>query len=239
MSKRSLTICHLYPAEMNIYGDTGNVLVLQQRLKWRGIEAKLVKVGSGDKLPDNVDIIVAGGGQDAGQAVVQQDLQTKASQLKAMAEDGVTMLLICGSYQLFGHRFITETGEEIKGIGVLDLETKAGDSRLIGNIVIQTPFGQVVGYENHSGRTTLGSGLTAFGTVSKGAGNNGQDQTEGASYHNVIGTYLHGPILPKNPQLADAIVIRALERKYGDGLLNQLDDNLAASAAAIAVKRPR
>ncbi len=237
--KKTITICHLYPNEMSIYGDTGNVLVLQRRLKWRGIEAKLVRVGVGDTLPKNIDIIVAGGGQDAGQSAVQKDLLRKSKDLHDLAADGVGMLLVCGTYQLFGRRFVTETGEEIKGIGLLAIETIAGPERLIGNTVIETAYGPVVGYENHSGRTTLGDGQIAFGTVTQGAGNNGVDQTEGAMHMNIIGTYLHGPILPKNPHIADLLLSRALERKYGDGVLTELDDSLANSATQVALSRPR
>lgn len=236
---KPLHIVHLYAEEMNIYGDTGNRLVLQKRLEWRKLPAKVSIVGVKDKLPSDVDIIVAGGGQDAIQSDIQADFLKKGAELKAMAESGVTMLLVCGSYQLFGRRFITQTGEEIKGIGVLPLETIAGPERLIGNTIYETPLGKVVGYENHSGLTTLDDSELAFGKVIKGAGNNGRDKTEGCILNNVFGTYSHGPILAKNPHLADELLARALERQTGKHSLKPLDNELELMAAKLAAKRPR
>lgn len=221
--KKQISLCHLYAHEMNIYGDTGNVLVLLQRLRWRGIEVEVSQVGIGETLPPGVDIIVAGGGQDQGQSDIEPDLLSRRAEIKAMADDGVTMLLICGSYQLFGHRFVTGKNQEIKGLGVLDIETFASQERMIGNITINSLMGDLVGYENHSGQTYLGSGLQPLGTVISGGGNNGADKTEGALFNNVFGTYLHGPILPKNPHFADELIIRALSRKYGDGQTEKLE----------------
>lgn len=233
-------LVHLYAAEMNIYGDTGNRLVLQQRLAWRGYEPVVHLVGVGEKLPTQADIIIGGGGQDSGQTVVVEDLAKKKAQLQAMADDGVGMLMICGMYQLFGHYFLTQNGEKLAGIGVFDLITKASDSRLIGNITTQTTFGELVGYENHSGLTQLGKGLTAFGQCPKGQGNNGQDQTEGAIQKNVFGSYLHGPILAKNPQLADELIKLAIEHRSGQkSELKALDDSLEVQAAVHAKSRPR
>lgn len=234
-----IKIAHLYPIEMNIYGDTGNVLVLEKRLKWRGIEAQIERVGIGDSIPNDVDIIVSGGGQDRGASSVEDDLRRKGQQLKAMSDDGVAMLLICGTYQLFGHRFITNSKEEIKGIGILDVETYGQTERLIGNISISTDFGDLVGYENHSGLTYLGDGVRPLGKVISGAGNNGQDSTEGACVNNVFGTYLHGPVLPKNPLFADEIIRLAMIRKYGSVNLKDLDDSTEQFAHDVAMRRPR
>lgn len=239
MVKRSLKIVHLYPKEMNIYGDNGNTLVLQKRLEWRGIGAQVVHIGVGDELPKDVDIIVSGGGQDKGQIIVENDLHARADALKSLANDGVTMLLICGTYQLFGHRFITQKEEIIKGIGVLDIETRGGPRRLIGNITTSTEYGELVGYENHSGLTYIGSDSKMFGSVISGAGNNGEDKTEGAVSQNVFGTYLHGPVLPKNPRFADALLSLALNRKFGTQELSPLDDGLENTAHSVAVTRPR
>lgn len=240
MAKQSLKIVHLYPIEMNIYGDTGNVLALRKRLEWRGIESDVVPVEIGDELPDDADIIVSGGGQDRGASNVEDDLMKRKNQLLAMHDDGVTMLLVCGTYQLFGHRFITHKDEEILGIGVLDVETFAGEERLIGNITAASEIvGHMVGYENHSGLTYIGSGASPISRVINGAGNNGQDGTEGAYSNNVFGTYLHGPIIPKNPVFADELILRALSRKYGITDMKSLDDGLEMAAHETASTRPR
>jgi CobQ-like glutamine amidotransferase family enzyme len=236
---KKLKIVHLYPVEMNIYGDNGNALVLKKRLEWRGIEADVVGVEVGEDIPQDTDIIVSGGGQDTGQAKVETDLQERKTQIQSMANDGVVMLLICGTYQLFGHRFVTNKNTVIKGISVLDVETYGGEERLIGNIVTQSDFGNLVGYENHSGLTYLGAGSTALGRVLSGAGNNGKDLSEGAVTKNVFGTYLHGPILPKNPAFADEILARALDRKYGMDNLKSLDDSIEALAKQVASSRNR
>jgi len=239
MSDRQIHIIHLYPKEMNIYGDTGNVIVTAQRAMWHGVEAKITKIGVGEKIPIDADIIISGGGQDSGQIKVADDLQTKRPELINMGRDGVVMLVVCGTYQLFGHRFTTHKLDSIPGIGLFDLETVAGEERLIGNIVTKTHFGEIVGYENHSGLTTLGKAQSPFGKVVSGAGNNNKDGTEGAIKNNVFGTYLHGPLLPKNPKVADELIRRALVRKYGDAMLTQIDDSIALKAAEIAKSRPR
>lgn len=238
-SSLQLTIVHLYPKEMNIYGDTGNRLVLQRRAEWRGIDVQVKLVGVGDPIPGEADIILGGGGQDAGQGNIEDDLQAKATQLRQMAADGVTMLMICGMYQLFGRSFTTSTGEVIKGIGILPLETVGGDVRMIGNTVYDTPYGEVVGYENHSGVTMLDDVSLALGTVKQGDGNNGQDGTEGCRLHNVFGTYSHGPVLVKNPGLADELLRLALSRRYEDIELPPLDDTLENAAHTTATSRPR
>lgn len=237
----NLRILHLYPREMNLYGDHGNVLALKRRCEWRDIKVEVVEHEMGDKLPEKCDIIFGGGGQDSGQQKIGEDLQKNSEIFRAWVEDGVPTLLICGLYQLFGNFFRTADGDTINGISALDIETVGGSRRLIGNAVVKTSkFGEVVGYENHSGLTTLGSGMRPFGEVVKGEGNNGSDGAEGVLYKNTIGTYLHGPILPKNPKVADFLIETALRRKYGAGQgLAKLDDSLETKARRIAAERPR
>lgn len=238
--KHSLTIVHLYPKEMNIYGDTGNRLVLQRRAEWRDIDVKVKLVGIGDDIPDDTDIIIGGGGQDAGQGDVQLDLNVKGDKLHELADDGVVMLMICGMYQLFGRRFVTNENLEITGISIFPLETVGGKERMIGNTTYQTEWGELVGYENHSGVTTLDDQSLALARVVQGDGNNGQDGTEGCRVHNVFGSYSHGPILAKNPTFADALLLLALQRKYGpNAALGSLDDTIELAAHKTAASRPR
>lgn len=238
--KQELTIVHLYPKEMSIYGDFGNVLTLAKRLEWRGIGAQIKQVGIGDKFDlRQADIIFAGGGQDRGQVAVGQDLLDRREQLLEAAENGVVMLTICGAYQLFGRRFVTLDGQEIPGIGLFGAETFGSTKRMIGNIVIESPWGRLVGFENHSGKTKLDATQEALGGVVKGYGNDGESGQEGAVSKNVFGTYLHGPILPKNPNLADHLLLLALKRKYATEVLTLLDDGLELAAAASATSRPQ
>jgi CobQ-like glutamine amidotransferase family enzyme len=235
-----LSIAHLYPREMNIYGDHGNLLTLVRRLQWRGIEAEVINYHPGADFPAQADIILGGGGQDSGQTVVEEDLRRIREPLRTCVEEGTPALVVCGTYQLFGNYFETVGGEHIEGLGILNLHTVGGEKRLIGNIVTQNErFGEIVGYENHSGKTWLGAGEQPFAQVVSGAGNNGEDGTEGVLHRNAIGTYLHGPLLPKNPCVADFLISRALERRYGEGLLEELDDALATQARHIAQARPR
>lgn len=236
-----IVIAHLYPEEMNIYGDRGNVIALVKRLMWRGIDVEVKRVGIGVKFDFNkADIVFGGGGQDRGQSVIAQDLQTKSVSLKRAANNGVAMLLICGMYQLFGRHFITDDEQKIPGIGIFDAETKASNVRMIGNIVVSSPFGVLVGFENHSGQTTLGNAQRPLGSVIDGSGNNSRDKYEGAVYKNTFGSYLHGPLLPKNPKFADELIKRALKRKYGHSKkLKKLDDSLELTSAAVARKRSR
>lgn len=235
-----IRIVHLYPRDMNIYGDHGNVLTLQRRLEWHGYDAEVVEMHRGDRLPSRSDLIVGGGGQDSGQDLVEADLLGHGPDLRVMAADGVPMLMVCGLYQLFGHAFRTNEGRVLRGIGVLDVETAAGPGRLIGNVVAHSEaFGDVIGYENHSGRTTLGPGVEPFARVPQGAGNNGSDGTEGARAHNVIGTYLHGSLLPKNPAVADRLITVALERRFGTARLRELDESTTELARRVAARRPR
>ena len=235
-----ITLVHLYPREMNIYGDTGNVIVLKRRLQWRGFDVRVVPINIGDPLPHDADILLGGGGQDAAQGDIGADFAARGTELRAMADDGVVMLTICGTYQMLGHEFITQEGRHIKGVGVLDVITRGQHERLIGNNFVDTPdAGRLVGYENHSGMTELGPGVRPLGTTQTGRGNNGKDRTEGAVRDNVIGTYLHGPVLAKSARFADDLIRRALRRQGRSDELEPLDDDLADRAARVAVGRPR
>lgn len=240
MNDKTITILQLYPEDMNIYGDWGNVLVIKKRLEWGGFTPRLISYNQGDDFPSDVDIIIGGGGQDSGQSKVIDDLQSIGGRLRVLADKGMPMLVVCGLYQLFGHFFRTRTGDTLPGIGLLDIETFGGDERMIGNIVTSSDeFGLIVGYENHSGQTNLLNDATPLGRVIRGAGNNGEDDTEGARYQNVIGTYLHGSLLPKNPAIADFLIRTAIERKYGDYDPPLIDDHFARQAREIAQRRPR
>ena len=237
---QTITLLHLYARDMNIYGDHGNVLVIKRRLEWHGYDAQVIRYNPGDAFPSDVDIIIGGGGQDSGQDKIMKDLLEIGPRLKSLADDNVPMLMVCGLYQLFGKFFKTQDGHVIKGIGLLDCQTYAGNERLIGNTIVENEdVGQVLGYENHSGQTFLGPNATPFAKVIKGAGNNGKDELEGARYKNVIGTYLHGPILPKNPELADLLIEQAAIRKYGVFTPTVVDDSLALEARKVAAKGPR
>lgn len=238
--KKQITVLQLYPRDMNIYGDWGNTLVLKRRLEWHGYDVNLLAYNPGDAFPKDVDIIVGGGGQDSGQDIIQNDLLMIAPTLRKLADDNVPMLMICGLFQLFGKFFKTQDGHVIEGIGLLDLETHAGNERLTGNIITESEqFGEIIGYENHSGQTFLGRGVQPLGKVVKGAGNNGQDDTEGARYRNVIATYMHGSLLPKNPAIADFLIEQAATRKYGTFIPTVIDDRFAELARSVASKRPR
>lgn len=239
MSKE-ITILHLYPRDMNIYGDWGNILVLKRRLQWHGYTPIVVDYNPGDSFPTDVDIVVGGGGQDSGQDRIQNDLLAISDHLHSLADADTPMLVICGLYQLFGKFFKTQDEHIIQGIGIFDIETYAGSERLVGNIVATNEqFGEVVGYENHSGQTVLGTHAVPFGKVIKGAGNSDKDETEGATYRNVIGTYMHGSLLPKNPLIADWLIEKAVTKKYGDFTPATIDDHYATLAREVAVRCPR
>lgn len=237
-SKGTITLVHLYPREMSIYGDLGNTRCLAARIRRHGYECRVHDHHPGGELPTDAHLFVGGGGQDSGQIRVEDDLAASASTLRSLAADGVPMLMICGMYQLFGNAFITVDGTTLPGLGILDVTTQGGATRMIGPAVLDTAFGTVVGYENHSGATTLGAGQAAFGRVVAGHGNNGQDGTEGARTGEVIGSYLHGPILPANPALADHLIAVAAERATGRAFEPEvLDDRLADEARRRQVRR--
>jgi CobQ-like glutamine amidotransferase family enzyme len=225
---------------MNVYGDMGNIITLRYRLEARDFQVEYKPIhDAADLKIIKPDILVGGGGQDSNQDLVQTNLVKNKTLLKNMAASGTVMLMICGMYQLFGNQFIVSTDHVIEGIGLLDLETKAGDSRLIGNVVAESEWGRLVGFENHSGRTVLGAGVKPLARVIKGSGNNGETKDEGAAYNNVFGSYLHGPALAKNPQFADELIKRALQNRGISANLETLDDKIEHLAAKLAAKRPR
>lgn len=233
-------LAHLYPAEMNIYGDRGNVMTLAKRLAWRGYQLEVVEVEPGVRFDlRRADFVFGGGGQDKGQDVIAHDLAERADQLRQAARDGVVMLAICGTYQLFGHEFVTASGHRIAGAGIFDMTTNGSDQRMIGNVVADSPYGRLVGFENHSGQTELAADQVPLATVSKGYGNNSHGRDEGALVANTFGTYLHGPLLPKNPALADELLRRAGARRGLDVNREPLDDSLELAAAEVATTRPQ
>ena len=233
-----LTIGWLYGDKMNIYGDRGNVIALSQRARWRGIDTKVRNIGIGDPIPTDVDCFFWGGGQDQEQVAVAHDLQgAKGEAIREAVDDGAALLAVCGGYQLLGHEYRPHDAEPLPGIAVFDAVSVAGPERFIGNVVVDTRWGELVGFENHSGLTTLGPALEPMGRVRVGHGNNGRDGTEGAIRHHAVGCYLHGSLLPKNPVLTDWLIARALERRYGYVDLEPLADEFESAAHASAVKR--
>jgi len=234
---KTIDILHLYPNEMNTYGDHGNVLTLKRRLEWHGYQPKIHYHHPGKKLPENVDIVIGGGGQDSAQSDVQADILKIGSQLHKLAAKQIPMLMVCGTYQLFGHRYVTYQGVEVKGIGIFNAETIGGEIRMIGNVMAKTEFGAVFGFENHSGQTMLGTGQEPLGQITRGNGNNGKDKTEGARTNNVFGTYLHGPFLPNNPIICDELIKLACSNRYGQFQPKTIDDSLAKLTAVAAKHR--
>jgi CobQ-like glutamine amidotransferase family enzyme len=234
-----LRLVHLYGDLMNLYGDRGNIIALRRRCAWRNIELELSEVSAGDRVdPHASDIFFFGGGQDREQETVSRDLATgSGAAIQEAVDNGAALLAICGGYQLLGRFFRTSEGVEIPGTGLFDAHTMAGARRMVGNLLIEngTGFGAtLVGFENHSGQTYLGPSAQPLGRVVVGNGNNGEDGTEGARYRAAVGTYLHGPVLPKNPALTDWLIHAGLQRRLGDGVeLPALDDarELAAHAA--------
>ncbi|SHF04318.1 hypothetical protein SAMN02745195_01709 [Thermoanaerobacter uzonensis DSM 18761] len=237
-----LVIGHMYPDLLNLYGDLGNILALKRRCEWRNIETevKSITVDSNTNFAD-IDILFLGGGSDREQKIVSDDLTIKKGKnLKTAIEDGLTVLGICGGYQLLGNYYQTSKGDKLEGVGILDMWTIASTKRMIGNVVIEANINRksfkMVGFENHSGKTYLGKS-NPLGKVIIGSGNNGEDKTEGCIYKNVYGTYLHGPVLPKNPEFADILIENALKRKYGKVELIPLDDFLEQHAKQSLIER--
>jgi lipid II isoglutaminyl synthase (glutamine-hydrolysing) len=227
-----LILGHLYPDQLNLYGDRGNILTLRRRCEERGINLRVVGLGIGDALaPDEYDLLFIGGGQDKEQAPVAQDLyELKGIGLWAAVEDDMPVLAVCGGFQLLAHYYRPAEGPDMRGLGVFDAWTihKGPQvARCIGNIALSWNGTTLVGFENHGGRTYLGT-AKPLGRVLKGYGNNAEDHMEGAIYRNAFGTYLHGSLLPKNPHFADYLITLALERKYGReetfGLSDTMDD---------------
>ena len=233
-----LQIAHLYPDLLNLYGDRGNIQCMVMRCRWRGIEAEVTEYRLDDTVDfSNTDIVLLGGGSDREQQIVCTRLQEIRKDFHEYVEDGGTVLAVCGGYQLLGHYYDTPDGR-MKGLALADLYTEQESPRLIGNIVLKSktlPY-EIVGFENHGGRTCIGDNA-AFGEVVSGFGNNGKDGYEGVRYKNVIGTYLHGPLLPKNPHVCDLLLKNALERKYGKTDLSPLEDSLEKKANQFLVFR--
>lgn len=245
----SLKIGWLYPELMSTYGDKGNITVLQKRCEWRDIEVEILPIDQSttDKELHSVDMLFGGGAQDREQEIVMENLMKKKKSIKALIENNVPALFVCGAPQLMGNYYEPAEGKRIEGLGIFDMHTKhpgPKDDRLIGNLIASIAYPQaiagatVIGFENHGGRTILGKNVKPFAKVLKGFGNNGQDKTEGVVYKNAIGCYLHGPLLPKNPQIADYLIEKALEIKYKKQIkLEALDDSLEEKAKSAIAKR--
>ena len=237
---KPLTIVHLFPELLNLYGEGGNVIALTRRLQWRGLPVEVREIGMGDAMDfSQADIVFIGGGADREQMIVKDAMVARKSELSAYVADGGVLLAVCGGYQFLGHSYAMDD-VVVEGLGVIDMETVRGEGRLIGNAVIQSDIcdAPIVGFENHGGRTTLGPDAKPLGRVlGKTFGNNGEDGFEGVHQGNLIGTYLHGPLLPKNPQVADYLIAQAYERR-GDVLeLAPLDDAIELEANRVMAKR--
>ncbi len=229
-----LKICHLYPDVLNLYGDRGNILCMEKRLKWRNIDVVTTGVSIGEPLhASEYDLFFIGGGQDFEQETLLSDLAgKKTEEIKSAIEDEKPFLAICGGFQMLGNYYETWDGHKCDFTGAVNFYTVGSKERMIGDYIFECsdPSTTVVGFENHSGKTYLGSGVRPLGTVISGYGNNGEDETEGARYKNVFATYSHGCLLPKNPILCDYILDTALRRKYGGSELEYLDDRLEIAA---------
>lgn len=240
-----LKICHLYPDVLNLYGDQGNIICLRHRLEARGISAEITGLNIGDKADlTQFDLFFIGGGQDFEQEVLLNDLATgKAADIRSAVDDDKVFLTICGGYQMMGSHYITHDGVQCEFIGAMDIHTVGKPDRMVGNVMFtcseENGGSTVVGFENHSGRTYLGEKASPLGHVVCGYGNNGEDTTEGARYKNALGSYLHGPILPKNPEFADLILKTALQRRYGDASLAELEDKFERTAHNYMLERLR
>lgn len=231
-----ITIGHFYPDLLNLYGDRGNILAIKKRCEWRGIEAEVKEFSTDDAVDfSDLDIVFIGGGSDREQLIVCKRLKEIQKDISDYAENDGVILAVCGGYQLLGHYYQLEK-EKIEGLSLLNIYTVAGQKRLIDNVIIESDFGMIVGFENHGGRTYIGD-HKPLGKVLYGNGNNGEDGQEGVLYRNVFGTYLHGPILPKNPNLTDELITRALTRRYGTADLSPLNDEIELQAKEYIVTR--
>jgi len=250
-----LTIGWLYPQLMSTYGDRGNIIVLQKRCEWRGIETEIIHIDqtTNEQKLKTIDLLFGGGAQDREQEIVIKDLQKKKNIIKKQIENDMPALFVCGAPQLMGLYYEPAEGKRIEGLSIFDMYTKhpgPKDDRLIGNVIAKiqtsnlsstynlTSDTYLVGFENHGGRTYLGKNTKPFAKVLKGFGNNGKDGMEGVVYKNAIGSYLHGPLLPKNPQIADWLITKALEIKYKKEItLEELDDWIENKAKKIIANR--
>ncbi|HRN96199.1 MAG TPA: type 1 glutamine amidotransferase [Candidatus Levybacteria bacterium] len=257
MENYTLTIGWLYPDLMSTYGDRGNVITLQKRCEWRGISIKILPITpeTTNHELSTINLLFGGGSQDREQEIVMRDLKSKSDSIHKLIEHNIPSLFVCGSPQLMGKFYEPSEGKRIEGLGIFDMETRhpgPTDDRLIGNVVakvnwenlqlessqLKVKSSLIVGFENHGGRTTLGLNAKPFATVIVGNGNNGEDKTEGVVYKNAIGCYFHGPLLPKNPHIADFLISKALEVKYEKSIeLSPLDDSLEIQAHNSIVKK--
>lgn len=247
--RRAIRVVALYPDVMNVYADRGNLTALRERAETRDIDIELTAVGLDAPLPADADLVLIGGGQDAEQLRIARDLAAKGETIRRWVDDGTAVLAICGGFQLFGHSYRAADGTEIPGIAVFDVTTVApppGWQRCIGDVLadcVLPEVGEVVGFENHGGRTYLGPEAQPLATVRFGFGNNGDDSTEGAVRREAIGTYLHGPVLPKNPALADRLLLAAVRHRYGEGAtlepVDAAEDRWARAAHQSAARTAR
>ena len=237
-----IRVGHLYPDYLNIYADRGNIAVLSERARLRGHDLDVRAIGMGDAVPvGEVDLFYVGGGQDREQALVAYDLESKAEPLREAVEAGAAFLAVCGGYQLLGRFYRDVAGEELPGIGLLPLHTVAGQRRMIGDVLLDCDWSSLTlaGFENHAGRTVLDPGAEPLGRVVSGFGNDGESRFEGCRYKRAYGTYLHGPLLPRNPWFADHILAEALRHAGADPELAPLPDELEAAAHEVSAERAR
>jgi lipid II isoglutaminyl synthase (glutamine-hydrolysing) len=241
---KTLVVGHLYPDYLNIYADRGNIAVLERRAAWRGLELDVRAISMGDDVPPDVDLFYVGGGQDREQALVAEDLAAKGGQVRAAVDAGAALLAVCGGYQLLGRFYRDTRGEEQPGIGLFPHQTIAGDRRMIGDVLLECELEPGVrrtlaGFENHAGRTLLDEEAEPLGRVVAGFGNDGESGYEGCRVLRAVGTYLHGPLLPRNPWLADWLLVEAA--KHAGGLISPtpLPDDLEAEAHEVSARRAR
>ena len=239
-----IRVGHLYPDYLNIYADRGNIAVFAKRAAWRGHEIDVMAIGMDDPIvPGAHDLYYVGGGQDREQFLVAENLAAKAAPLiEAVVDGGAALLAVCGGYQLLGRGYKGFHGEEMPGVGLLPLETIAGKTRMIGDVLLETDLvGPVAGFENHAGRTYLDAGAEALGRVVSGHGNDGESGEEGCRLGRAIGTYLHGPLLPRNPRLADWLLQEAIAHRTGGEApqFEPVGDELEAQAFAVSAQRAR
>jgi len=241
-----VVIGHLYPDYLNIYADRGNIAVFERRAAWRGIELEVEELGPGDEVrPGAHDLLYIGGGQDREQALIAPDLAAKGESVKAAVQAGAALLAVCGGYQLLGQFYRDRSGAELPGVGLFPLHTVAGERRMIGDVLLECELEPGVrrtlaGFENHAGRTYLDDGAEPLGRVVAGFGNDGESGFEGCRVGRALGTYLHGPLLPRNPWLADWLLAQALANRLGEAPdLDELPDDLETEAHAVSTARAR
>ncbi len=242
MEPMTLRICHLYPALLSVAGDRGNLFSVQRRCEWRGLRTEVTEITQGQTTDfAEYDLILFHGGQDKEMDVAARDLEGKVASLREAAESDVVFLAVCAGFQLLGHYYQPFKGPRLEGVGVVDMYTEGGDTRFMNHIAVECDFNgtkrTLVGFENHSGRTYLGPKAQPLGHVLAGSGNNGEDGGEGARYRQVYGTYLHGPVLPKNPWLTDHLILQGLRHRYGNvAPLPPLRDGAEDRAHDVALK---